>query len=187
AAELSARTGLAGGEEVAHAVDDRAAIEAAIGRFEAALGLVADLEVHDPDVRLRRGLRRTSSRCRRSYRRARRHPPPRRLHRWRIWNKRLWYQVRFLATTAPSVLVPLSELLDRIGETLGDVHDLDVHVPGGRPDPERCAVLERRRDEMVRSAVRWGATIHAERPASFAARLGALWDVAGRDGPEPTP
>lgn len=163
--------------------EHRAAIELAVDRLEEARGRIADLRFDDPADRLGRGLRRTYARSRRAYERASRHPTPQRLHRWRIWNKRLWYQVRFLSVTAPIVLAPLAELLDVVGETLGVVHDLDVQLDDVQDAHAKGSAAER--GESVERALRWGATIHAERPAAFTERLVRYWTVASERGAEP--
>lgn len=164
--------------------DERTVITLAIDHFEAALLLVDELRVDDPDVQLRRGLRRTYSEARRAYERALRRPSAQRLHRWRIWTKRLWYQMRFLAVAAPSVLTPAAELLDRLGETLGEIHDLDLHLGAAAT---RTGATEANRARLVGRVLRWGATAYVERPSAFVARVTGLWAVARRDGPEPAP
>lgn len=110
------------------------------------------------------------------------------MHAWRTWNKRLWYQVRFLSVTAPSVLVPFAELLELVGDALGDVHDLDVFLAGDRAEAlseaQRQELITKRETEATR-ALRWGSTIHAESAAAFTGRLVELWRVAAEQGPEP--
>jgi hypothetical protein len=168
--------------------EHRVAVEAAIAQLERALELTAEIRIGAPADALYRGLRHTYGRSRRAFERARRRPTPRRLHRWRTWNKRLWYQVRFLAVTAPSVLAPLADVLDLVGEMLGDVHDLDVFLAGDDASSLSEAqreMIERQRSELGERAIRWGATIHAEAAPAFAERLVRLWRNAAEQGPEP--
>lgn len=169
------------------------ALERATRLFEEALQLTDDLRLTVGPRDLRRGLRRGYRACRRAYRRARRDPSPEHLHRWRIRNKRLWYQVRALSAASPAVLGPLAELLDRVGETLGDLHDLDVFLASleaasdeGAPmtTPSFHRLEEERRAGCAR-ALRWGSTIHAESDDAFASRLVGLWRIAATHGPEP--
>lgn len=136
---------------------------------------------------LRTGLRRSYRACRRAHRRARREPSPMNVHRWRIRNKRLWYQVRVVAVAAPSVLDPMSELLDEVGELLGEIHDIDVLLASGddRLTDDRRLALVSERDRRLALAVRLGSTIHLESDDAFVERLVAAWRVAARQGPEP--
>lgn len=134
------------------------------------------------------GLRRTYRACRRAHRRALADPSPASMHAWRIRNKRLWYQVRALSAASPIVLGPYAELLDTVGELLGEVHDLDVYREHLASDQESVVGrIEQERRERCRRALRLGATLHAESAPAFAARVGALWRVAARQGPETGP
>lgn len=170
--------------------EHRAMIAAARVRLEAASAAVDLLDVGAGSEGPRRGLTDTYRSARRWFERARLDATPERQHHWRIWSKRLWYQVRFLADTAPSVLVPMATLLDLTSETLGSVHDIDVL--------ERTETWERlpaeRRDELVRersalatAALRWGATTYVETPRAFGRRVTGYWARAVDLGPEPAP
>jgi CHAD domain-containing protein len=131
----------------------------------------------DRDVNaLRHGLHHTYRRSHEAFDRARRRPTELRMHAWRTWNKRLWYQVRFLSVTAPSVLVPFAELLELVGDALGDVHDLDVFLAGDRAE----ALSEAQRQELIAKR-----ETEATRAAEFAGRLVELWKIAAEQGPEP--
>ena len=59
------------------------------------------------------------------------------VHEWRKAVKQLWYQIRLLEMSAPSVLEPLSSTLDGLAEALGDDHDLTVLIERIRDDPVR--------------------------------------------------
>ena len=78
----------------------------------------------------------------RSYRRGRRScaraiDDRRAVHEWRKSVKNLWYQTRLLEAAAPSTLAPAIEALDKLGEALGDDHDLAVLVERLAADPHR--------------------------------------------------
>ncbi len=137
----------------------------------------------------------------RGYRRGRRalravveRPTDENVHEWRKSVKTLWYQMRLLEPSAPSVLAPVIETLDPLGEGLGDDHDLAVLVERLAADPHRYGgalhalrAIEIARGEQVvlrRPAFRIGATIYAEKPAAFVARFDTYWKTAVENGPE---
>ena len=111
------------------------------------------------------------------------------MHEWRKSVKTLWYQMCLLEPTAPSVLVPVIESLDQLGEGLGDDHDLAVLVERLAADPHRYGgalhamrAIEIARGEQAvlrRPAFRIGATIYAEKPKAFAARFERYWNMTG--------
>ncbi len=147
----------------------------------------------DVDV-IAAGLEATYRRGQRRGRRAAKRPTARRFHEWRSAVKRLWYQVRLVQHAAPSVLGPLTDSLDRLGEALGDDHDLAVLVERLDADPERYggrtsvdavrALTATQQRELRARAVRLGATVFAESPAAFALRVRRYWALAVELGPE---
>jgi hypothetical protein len=118
------------------------------------------------------------------------------VHEWRKSVKNLWYQARLLEPAAPSALDPLIETLDHLADALGDDHDLAVLVERLAGDPHRYggalhairAVEIARAEQTVlrRPAFRLGATIYAETPKAFVARIESYWTATVRDGPELT-
>ncbi len=142
------------------------------------------------------GLDLTYRRGRRGLDRAQRKPTSERMHDWRKAVKTLWYQMRLLERTAPSVLTPLVARLDDLSEALGDDHDLAVLIDrlqarperfGGRRIVERAVRLARAEQDDLRSrAFRLGATIYAESPKAFLTRIQAYWESRVLLGPELT-
>jgi CYTH domain-containing protein/CHAD domain-containing protein len=140
------------------------------------------------------GLGRTYERGRRAFRDAHREPADERMHEWRKLVKTLWYQVRLLEQTAPSVLTPLIARLDELAEALGDDHDLAVLIEqldgaprrfGGRKAVKYAVRLARaQQDELRTRSFRLGATLYAERTTRFVSRMGTYWDNAVTLGPE---
>lgn len=140
------------------------------------------------------GLDRTYRRGRRALRRARAKPTDERMHEWRKAVKDLWYQTRLIELGAPSVLASAIANLDALAEALGDDHDLAVLVQRLGDDPdlfggERLVGHARRlaqiqQDDLRRRAFRLGATIYAERPAAFRARMEWYWTCTVERGPE---
>lgn len=141
------------------------------------------------------GLADTYRSGRRALRAARANPTDRQLHQWRKAAKYLWYQTQLLANTGPSVLRPLSEQLDQLGETLGGDHDLavlmrllDEHADefGSTEEVAHVNTLaSKRQAELRRRAMRWGSTLYAEPTSAFTRRLGRYWLLTVTLGPEP--
>ncbi len=116
------------------------------------------------------------------------------MHEWRKSVKNLGYQVRLLERAAPSVLEPLGANLDDLAEALGDDHDLAVLVERLALDPAQFGgsryairaidIVRAQQEELRRRAFRLGATIYAEKPARFTARVEQYWNSSARRGPE---
>jgi len=140
------------------------------------------------------GLRRSYRRGRRTLRDAIERPTDESVHEWRKSVKNLWYQTRLLAPAAPSMLAPAIETLDQLGEALGDDHDLAVLVERLAADPHRYggalhalkAIEIARAEQAVlrQPAFRLGATIYAEKPKAFVARIESYWASTVSEGPE---
>jgi CYTH domain-containing protein/CHAD domain-containing protein len=140
------------------------------------------------------GLEVTYRRGRRGLRRAVRDTTDDRMHEWRKRVKYLWYQMRLLEPTAPSVLSPLVDRLDDLADALGDDHDLAVLIHsldtegerfGGRDRVGPAVDLARRRQaDLRRRAFSLGARLYAEAPDAFVARIGAYWKIDRRHGEE---
>ncbi len=140
------------------------------------------------------GLRDTYRRGSKGFGRARRKPSDEGIHEWRKAVKQLWYQVRLLEPAAPSVLGPLRNSLDDLSEALGDDHDLAVLIERLDADPDRFGGEEaialvrtetrKQQDELRDGAFRMGATIYAEPPEAFVARIERYWTTTLERGPE---
>lgn len=151
-------------------------------------------ELHGDFDLIAPGLRQTYVDGRRGLRVARRAGTDEAMHTWRRAVKNLWYQLRLLEATAPSVLSPAVGVLDELGEALGHDHDLAVTVArlesdavgfGGAEAVGRVIAAARRRQAQVRvPALRMGATVYAEKPDAFVARLRRYRRLTDRFGPE---
>ena len=156
---------------------------------------VQDWEIPNGFEPLGEGLARTYRRGHRAMKQARRRTNDDRMHEWRKAVKNLWYQVRLLRASAPSLLGPLSHRLDDLAEALGDDHDLAVLIQrlelepdrfGGEVAAEEAVRLAREAQERLRGrAFRLGATIYAEPTKAFVARFAAYWTNTVALGPEP--
>jgi hypothetical protein len=105
------------------------------------------------------------------------------LHEWRKQTKYLFYQLEVLRPICPEPMKELIDEADRMGELLGDDHDLAVlrqfltDVPGRFGDDVGVlvALIDRRRAELEEEAVSRGHLLFQEGPEAFAARLKGYW------------
>jgi CHAD domain-containing protein len=147
-------------------------------------------QVGDWDVR--RGRRTVCKGVTRAYRRglaalavARERPTPRRLHAWRKQVKTLAYELRLVAPAVPELTTTLMPKVDRLGDLLGQVHDLDVvrgraerHPRwfGRTKDAEAVlAALDERRAELEAEAMALAFTVFAGRPRDVRALIDMGW------------
>jgi len=87
--------------------------------------LVEDLDlkdIHWPEVRIR--LLKSYKRGRKAYQRAIKQPSPENFHAWRKAVKNFGYQLIFLCPEWPGQSKQLVDSLDKLGELLGNSHDL---------------------------------------------------------------
>jgi CYTH domain-containing protein len=151
-------------------------------------------DIPDGDRTLVEGLDTSYRRGQRALGRVSTEPTDRGVHEWRKAVKQLWYQIRLIEASAPSVLGPLGSTVDSLAEALGDDHDLAVLIERLQKDPGRYggkkAVKQARRlartqqDDLRRRAFRLAATVYAERPSAFARRVQTYMQLTRADGPE---
>jgi CHAD domain-containing protein len=137
------------------------------------------------------GLKTVYARGREAYLSARREPSSEHLHDWRKRVKDLWYQIRVLRPIAPRAMGALSEQLKTLSEQLGDDHDLDLLrqsvMPGTQAQGELfesnvlIGMIEERRSQLQRDALKLGEQAYAESPMHFCRRLAEHWE-AWRNG-----
>ena len=135
------------------------------------------------------GLRRVYRRGLRGYHRAREDRTTEDLHEWRKRVKYLRYQMEALTPLQPVLIGGLATELDRLGELLGDDHDLAVLSELVRSNPLEfddarqrwllAALAYERRVALQREAFMIGEALYSERPRQFTHRIGAMW-AAGR-------
>ena len=141
--------------------------------------------VHSGRRAVERGIRIAYRKARRLARELRVDDPPEQFHGWRKSVKRLGYQLRLLREAAPELWWTLGAPLERLGELLGDAHDLaslQAHV-GAEPQlfggsAERkalMAVLEREGAALQAEARALGAEVLSARPREVAARVDRAW------------
>jgi CHAD domain-containing protein len=109
-------------------------------------------------------------------------------HEWRKRVKDLWYHLRLLDTIWPQELRAATDELERLGEFLGDDHDLVMLAEfiAARKFPEAEVAglgrLARRRQKELRAvALRAGARFYAESPRRFCLRMERYWKIWRRE------
>lgn len=161
----------------------RAAFRAALAEV---LARVEGWRVKGRDaVVLAEGLARTRARAARAMAEARRTRTPEALHDWRKRAKDGWYQARLLEPVWPEAMKPFEAASNRLGEALGDHHDLAVFeawldtLPGAlAAEAAELRVRARRaQGELEVEAFALGARVHAGDPAGVAALWVAWWET----------
>lgn len=133
------------------------------------------------------GLSKTYRRGRHAMATAYRRGQPGQFHDWRKRVKDMRHQMEFLAPLWPEVVVGTAMTLDRLGNILGEDHDLAELLDLLRqrsdlcPDPrERSlfrALAHQRRVELQTAAEILGRRVYAEKPASVSRRFGEYWEA----------
>jgi CHAD domain-containing protein len=112
-------------------------------------------------------------------------PTVEKLHEWRKQAKYLRYQLEVLTPVRPERLEELTNEADRMGELLGDDHDLaalrqmltdDSGRFGDEGEREMLlALIDRRRAELEQEALLLGRRFFQDSPRDFARRLRGDW------------
>ena len=131
------------------------------------------------------GVKRTYRNGRRRYLEARRKGMAEDFHEWRKRVKDLSYQAEMLRKVCPEDMVAIEKELKRLGETLGDDHDLVILTEcvamnrfTGRDEKAAHALvaLADSRQRRLRSrALAIGGRLYAEKPSLFCKRLNRYW------------
>lgn len=131
------------------------------------------------------GVTRIYARSRDEMQTARRHPSADNFHSWRKQAKYLRHQLEILTPLFPEVLGGFAASLERLGDLLGEEHDLaellrflaghrDV-APETRERALLVALIQHRRAELQNTALSLGSRIYADSPSRFVERLGHYW------------
>lgn len=105
---------------------------------------------------------------------------PERMHDWRKRVKSLYYALDMLGGNQVSATAKLTRRADRLGDILGQEHDLWMFASFIEDEPrlddqtrERLlALVERRRKRLRKRALQLGSRLYARKPRRFAARAG---------------
>ena len=166
----------------ASALVGSAALGEQIVGLQAALDRVDEWPVGDYGWKeLRRTVKRSYQRFRKSYEQAHEAPDAARLHRWRKRTKDLCLHLRLLRRIGPVLMEELADDYEVLGDFLGDDHDLVVlrlAVEKQRDTalhrPARAAflqLLDLRRKELLEAAFNLGQRLHADSPTAFSRLL----------------
>ena len=120
-------------------------------------------------------------------------PSPERLHDWRKQVKALANQLRLIRAAIPELTTTLMPKIDRLGELLGEIHDLDcAHATAqmhprsfGRAEDGQAVLsaVEERRAALEREALALADTVFSGRARDVRALIKTGWRVWRRGAP----
>lgn len=133
------------------------------------------------------GLRKTHKRARKGMARAQAEGTAEAFHEWRKRSKYHWYHTRLLRPVWPEPMEAHEAAADKLGDLLGDHHDLAVlratiaEDPAAHGEPETIevfvAILTRRQQTLEAEALKLGARLFAEPTDALAERWGEWWEA----------
>jgi CHAD domain-containing protein len=131
------------------------------------------------------GLKRIYGQGRQRLRAAQAKPTSANLHAWRKRVKDLRYSAEILAPAGPKRMRRTAKRADRLGELLGEEHDLALlgdlverRAELFADDAGRRGLLKligRRRSRLRREALRRGDKLYARKPGAFVGRTARAW------------
>lgn len=141
------------------------------------------------------GMRRIYRRGRKRMRTACASPTTENLHEARKRVKDLWYAAQIMERAAPKRTKELAADAHGVAELLGDDHDLavlreyvDRHARGFEDDGQRLAllgVIDRRRHELQRKALKRGRRLYERSPQRFVAKIERGWSKRAGERAQP--
>jgi len=128
------------------------------------------------------GLGAAYARGRRAMKRTLADPSAENVHEWRKRAKDLWYQLRIVREAWPGVLGASADQAHELADLLGDHHDLAVlrEDLASRDEVKQRAfeaLIGRRQEELLGSALELGKRLYAEKPRAFSRRLRRYWSA----------
>jgi CHAD domain-containing protein len=140
------------------------------------------------------GITRTYRDARRAVAAVHRHPTPERFHDWRKKVKVLAYELRIVGPAVPELATRYLAKVEKLGELLGEVHDLDCaaatlekHPRWFGSDADREAVrgvVAEHRVALEREAFRLAAGVFAGRPRDVRELIETGWKIWRKRDPK---
>ena len=131
------------------------------------------------------GLKRTYTKGRNAFGRARVRPTNENLHEWRKQTKYFWHQLQLFEPLGPGRVRELSDVAHKLADFLGDDHDLAVlreraeqardTFPKAATHAALLTLIERCRHGLQQKALQLGLRLYEETPAVFAAGIEKHW------------
>jgi CHAD domain-containing protein len=132
------------------------------------------------------GLKRTYTKGRNAFTRARARPTDGNLHEWRKQTKYFWHQLQLFEPLGPqSRVAEFAGLAHEVEDFLGDDHDLAIlreraeeardAFPRAASREALLTLIEKCRAGLQQKALQLGLRLYEERPAVFIARIEKCW------------
>ena len=135
------------------------------------------------------GFKKIYCRGRESFETARRRPAPENFHEWRKRVKDLWHQLRLLCPARPRNLRDRARHLEKLGNLLGDDHDLfmlNEFIAGKFSRAQNAKTLKElistRQKKLRSAALKLGGRFYRERAGHFCRRIGGYWKIWRKTG-----
>ncbi len=108
------------------------------------------------------------------------HPTEDHVHALRKPVKRLRHQLEFLQAGNPELLQPTIELAERLGDRLGEHHDLAVttqYLSGIGRSEAVIGSAHRRQQQLTEESLELARMLYVETPVSFSSRIAGYWAI----------
>ena len=160
------------------------------GSIASVKGILCNEKQHSDDLQIKSdgwkaiepGLKKIYGRGREAFESADRDPSPENFHAWRKRVKDLGHQLQLLCPARPRKFRARTEKLDKLGELLGDDHDLVMlrqfvidkfgHVPSVKLFEK---LVSSRQKELRSEALKLGARFYPKKPKRFCRHIGRDW------------
>lgn len=172
-------------------VDLEERIEAFAATMHEARKRVANWPIGDSFAALAPGLKKNYRQGRKAMKKSARAPDTQNFHEWRKRVKYHLYHVQVLRPIWDAVLDDWRDEIKRLGEDLGDDHDLAVFLTTLSAESERFdsdrdlevlkGLSERRRVQLQARTFPLGQRLFVEKPKHLTRRMAAYWDASRND------